>query len=120
MVSDRSELFGGKLAAYFAATTAAQTVFTALATTEITRIHVCNITNNNADYSLFHDDSGSTYSTATALVWNKQVSGKDVGVIEAASQGSGITLQKNGTLGISASAASHFNITVYGIVQKVR
>ena len=120
MVSDRSQLFGGKLAAHFAATTAAQTVFTAPATTEVTRIQICNITNNNAEYSLFHDDTGSTYSTATALAWNKQINGKNVEVIEAASQGSGITLQKNGTLGISCNSANHFNITIYGIVQKVR
>jgi len=41
-------------------------------------------------------------------------------VIEAASQGSGITIQKNGTLGVAASAANHLNFTIYGIVQKVR
>jgi hypothetical protein len=120
MVSDRSQLFGGKLASTFAATTAAQTLFTALATTEITRIQIANVTNNNADYSLFHDDVGTTYGTDTALVFNKQISGKGVEVIEAASQGSGITVAKGGSIGVKASAASHFNFTVYGIVQKVR
>jgi hypothetical protein len=120
MVSDRSALFGGKLASLHPATTSVQTIYTALATTEITRIQVCNVTNNNVEYSVFHDDSGSTYGTTTALVFSKQVSGKSVDVIEAASQGSGITIQKNGTLGVSVSAANHLNFTCYGIDQKVR
>lgn len=120
MVSDRSALFGGKLGSVHPATTSVQTIYTALATTEITRIQVCNVTNNNVEYSVFHDDTGTTYSTTTALVYSKQVAGKSVDVIEAASQGSGITIQKNGTLGVAASAANHLNFTIYGIVQKVR
>lgn len=120
MVSDRSELFGGKLGSLFAATTSAQTLYTALAATEITRIQVTNVTANNIDYSLFHDDTGTTYGTTTALVFNKQVSGKSVDVIEAASQGSGITVAKGGSIGVSASGANHLNFTVYGVVQKVR
>lgn len=120
MVSDRSELFGGKLGSVFAATTTAYTLYTALASTEITRIHVANVTNNNAEYSLFHDDTGTLFGTDTALVFNKQVSGKDFAVIEAASQGSGITVAKGGSIGVRASAASHFNFTIYGVVQKVR
>lgn len=120
MASDRYALFGGKLGSSFPATTAAQTVFTALATTEITRIQVCNVTANNAGYSIFHDDAGSTYGTTTALVFNKTLAGKDFDVLEAASQGSGITVKKGGTIGVSTDAASHINFTVYGIVQMVR
>lgn len=120
MASDRYALFGGKLGAACPATTAAQTIFTALATTEITRIQVCNVTANNAGYSIFHDDTGSSYGTDTALVFNKTVAGKTYEAIEAASQGSGITVKKGGTIGIRTDAASHFNFTVYGIVQMVR
>jgi len=120
MASDRYALFGGKLGAEHPATTDAITIYTALATTEITRIQVCNVTSNNCDYSIYHDDSGTSYGTATALVFVKQVSGKNVDVIEAASQGSGITVKKGGTIGVQSSAASHLNFTVYGIVQMVR
>ena len=120
MVSDRSELFGGKLGQVLPATTTAQTLFTALATTEITRIQICNVTNNNVSYYLYHNDTAATYATANALVYNKTINGYSVEVIEAASQGSGITVQKNGSLGVSASAGNHLNFTAYGIVQKVR
>lgn len=120
MVSDRSQLFGGRLASVHPATTAVQTLFTASAATEITRIQICNVTNNNVDYSIFHDPSGTTYATSTSLVYSKQVSGKSVEVIEAASQGSGITMARGESLGVSASAANHLNFTIYGIVQKVR
>lgn len=120
MASDRYALFGGKLGAEFPTTTTAMTLYTALATTEITRIQVCNVTNNNCDYYVYHDDAGTSYGTATALVFSKQVSGKNVDVIEAASQGSGITVKKGGTIGVQSSAASHLNFTVYGIVQMVR
>lgn len=120
MASDRYALFGGKLGATFPATTTAQTLYTALATTEITRIQICNITNNNVHYYLYHDDSGASYGTATALVFNKLLSGHAVEVIEAQSQGSGITVKKGGTIGVSSSIASHLNFIVYGIVQMVR
>ena len=120
MVSDRSELFGGKLGQVLPATTTAQTLFTALATTEITRIQICNLTNNNVQYFLYHNDTAATYATENVLVYNKTINGYSVDVIEAASQGSGITVQKNGSLGVSASAGSHLNFTAYGIVQKVR
>lgn len=120
MVSDRSELFGGKLGSAFPATTTAQTLYTALAGTEITRIQICNVTNNNTSYYIYHDDTGSTYGTATALVFNKSVSGHQVEVIEAASQGSGITVARGGSIGVAVSNGSHLNFTVYGVVQKVR
>jgi len=120
MVSDRSQLFGGRLANLHPATTTVQTLFTAQATTEITRIQICNVTNNNVDYSIFHDSSGGTYATASSLVYSKQVSGRGIEVIEAASQGSGITMAKGDYLGVSTSAADHLVFNVYGIVQKVR
>lgn len=120
MVSDRSELFGGKLGQVMPATTTAQTLFTALATTEITRINICNVTNNNVSYYLYHNDTGTTYATANALVFSKTLSGHATDIIEAASQGSGITVQKNGSLGVATSSANHLNFTAYGIVQKVR
>lgn len=120
MVSDRSELFGGKLGSAFPATTTAQTLYTALAATEITRIQICNVTNNNVSYYLYHDDTGTTYGTSTALVFNKSISGHAVEVIEAASQGSGITVAKGGSIGVASSIANHLNFTVYGVVQKVR
>lgn len=120
MVSDRSALFGGKLGQVLPATTTAQTLYTALATTEITRINICNVTNNNVNYYLYHDDGGTAYATANALVFNKTLSGHATDIIEAASQGSGITIQKNGSIGVSASVANHLNFTCYGIVQKVR
>jgi hypothetical protein len=120
MVSDRSALFGGKLGQVLPATTTAQTLYTALATTEITRINICNVTNNNVSYYLYHDDGGTAYATANALVFNKTLSGHATDVIEAASQGSGITIQKNGSIGVAASVANHLNFTCYGIVQKAR
>lgn len=120
MVSDRSELFGGKLGSAFPATTTAQTVYTALAATEITRIQICNITNNNTSYYIYHDDTGTTYGTSTALVFNKTIGGHGVEVIEAASQGSGITVAKGGSIGVTSNIANHLNFTVYGVVQKVR
>lgn len=120
MASDRSQLFGGKLGSSFPATTTAQTAFTALAVTEITRIQVCNITAGSAYFSIYHDDSGSTYGTATALVFGKLISGNGTEVLEAASQGSGITVRAGGTIGVQTASANHCNFTIYGIVQQVR
>lgn len=120
MASDRYALFGGKLGSVCPATTAAQTVFTALATTEITRVQICNLTNNSVQYYLYHDDTGSSYGTASALVWNKTITGYQTEVIEAQSQGSGITIKRGGTLAFQNSATSHLNCTVYGIVQMAR
>jgi len=39
-------------------------------TARITDIYICNVTGSSADFRIFVDDDGTTYSTATALYYD--------------------------------------------------
>ena len=83
--------------------------------TEIRLIKICNVTSTTATFRLFHDDDGTTYSTATALIYDKAILGNDFFSI-GYEEGEGIWMaNSSGNLAIRSGTASALNFTVYGI-----
>ena len=84
--------------------------------TEIKTIIVTNVTSSNATCRIFHDDNGTTYSTATALVYDKTVLANDFFAIGFGEKDEGIWFEDStGNLAIQSGTGSALNFTVYGI-----
>lgn len=93
------------------------TAFTASLNTEITRIVVVNTGNSNITMRLFHNDTGTTYSNAYALYWDITIQGSETLVIEAPAAGSGIHVQRGGSIGIQFSDPNVANTSIYGVTE---
>lgn len=101
-------------------TVAAQTAYIAQHRTEVTRVVVCNARSAATTYSIYHDDDGGTFSTATALVLNKAISANTTETIEAASPGSGLGMRVNGEIGVQAGTVDALTFSIYGLIQVAR
>lgn len=110
---------GSQLAQARPSGTTAVSAFTAKMATEITRIVVCNTTGVAAKFSLYHDDNGSTFDADTALYVDKSVAANESAVIEAQGPNSGITVSKDGQIGVKTDTANALNFTLYGITEQV-
>ena len=104
----------------FPDTSGAVTAYTANAITEITKIVVANTSNSGRTFRIFHDDSGSNYSTTTSLFYDVSIGPNTTVFIDADVPGAGITVNSGGTIGVRASAASVLNFTMYGIPRASR
>ena len=83
-------------------------------TTEIQTIIVVNQSDSSVDFSIFHDDDGTTYSEVTALFWEQALAADTTREIN-------LTLWMNnsaGNLATTSATASAFTFTVYGIEHK--
>lgn len=83
----------------------------------VTRIVVCNAKANPSTFSVYHDDDGTTFSTATALYKNKAIAGNSTEVIRSASLYSGIGMRRGGALGVEAGTADGITFSLYGYVE---
>ena len=111
---------GSQLAQSRPADSTATTAFTASIPTEITRIVVCNTTGTGADYSIFHDDDGTTYDQGTALFYEVTVAANSTDLIDFGGMGGGIHVRKGGSVGVKTGTGSAITFTLYGITQSVR
>ena len=100
--------------------TASTTAYTATLETEITQIKVCNTSGAGRTFRLFHDDDGTTYDETTALHWDESVSANTTTSIQAQELGGGISIRKDGTIGVKSDAANGLTFSLYGIVRAAR
>lgn len=96
------------------ANTSTNVAYTADITTEITLIKICNTTALMANFSLYHDDFGSSFNNDTALYLNHVVGANDTKVIELKHAGGGISISPGGSVGIQSSVSGAINFTMYG------
>lgn len=97
--------------------TSAVSVYTASIRTEITLIVVCNTTGTAADFSIFHDDDGSTFDQTTALHYAESLAANTSTRIEFASPGSGLMVSVGGQIGVQTGTADALTFTVYGVTE---
>ena len=79
--------------------------------TEIQTIIVNNQTDASVDFSIFHDDDGTTYSEVTSLYWEQALAADTTREIN-------LTLWMNnpsGNLATTSATGSAFTFTIYGI-----
>lgn len=84
----------------------------------VTRIVVANVTGAAAAYSIYHDDDGATFSTATALFYAVSLGANSTEMIEFplnAYGSGGIIIPRAGHLGVQTDTGSSLTFTVYGI-----
>ena len=99
--------------------TAANSIFTADMSTEITMILVCNTTGSAANFSLYHDDNGTTFDQSTALYYQKSVAANDTFIFKAESLNQ-LTVSEGGQIAVQSSAASALTFSIYAITTTVR
>ena len=109
-------LVGGQLAQDHPLATNARTFVDPPADTfyVVTALYIDNSQNSagDADISVFHDDDGSTYDTATALLYeHKLEKGQFIQLFD-----SEVIVRSPGTLGIQVSTADTATFTAYGYV----
>lgn len=68
-----------------------------------------------ADFSLYHDEDGTTYDTSNALLYTISVAVGEVYMIEFAAPIR--NKDRTGSLGVQSSVASTLTITAYGEVE---
>lgn len=94
--------------------TTATSVYTAPIVTEITRIIICNTTGTAANYSLYHDDDGSTFDATTALYETVSLAANST-VDISAELGAGLMVSKDGQIGVKTGTANALTFTIYGV-----
>lgn len=83
----------------------------AASTTAIIKIiNVCNVTTSTANFSIYQDDDGSTYSENTALHYDQAVPAKTTIQV----QGFYPMNDSNGNLAVQSSVANALTFTVTG------
>lgn len=102
------------------ANTTAATIYTASVRTEITAIYVCNTTGTAATYRIFHDDDGTTYDQTTALFYDVSLPANTTDIISLNAKGGGLTMSKDGTIGIRTGTNDALTFSVYGITAPSR
>lgn len=78
---------------------------------KITAIEVCNTSGEDANFSLYHDNDGTTYTEPTALRWNELVPW------DTASEPIKLTIgmdNPDGNLAVKTSIGNALTFTVYG------
>lgn len=78
--------------------------------TEITSIVVTNTDGSAHTYRIFHDEDGSTYSTATALWYDVSIAANTTVVLEPLA----FMADSDGNLAIRTNSANNLTFTVYG------
>lgn len=101
-------------------TVAAVTAYSATTRTVITRVIVCNARASATTFSVYHDDDGTTFATATALYKSKAIAANTTETIEAAAPGSGIGMRSGGRIGVESGTVDALTFSLYGIIQQGR
>ena len=98
-------------------TTGAVTAYSANLHTEITKIIVANTSASGRTFRLFHDDDSNLYSTSTALFYDTSIAPNSTIIIDADARGGGLSVNKNGTIGVRSPATAALTFTIYGITE---
>jgi hypothetical protein len=72
-----------------------------------------------ADISLYHDDTGTTYTNSNRIALMTRTLLLDPRIFQAQHPGSGIMIKPSGSLGIATSVASVLTASVYGITESI-
>jgi len=110
---------GSQLAQSRPSGTTATSIFTASIVTEISLIVVCNTTASSADFSIYHDDDGSTADQTTALFYAVPVAGNTTVTISSDSIGAGLQMAATAQLSVQTSVANALTFTVYGVTEEI-
>jgi hypothetical protein len=101
--------------------TSAVTLFTATLGTEVTSLVLANTTGSAATYSIYHDNAGTTYSEATALVFGASLAANTtVTLFASPSPGCGLTISSGGSVGVKSGTGSAITYTLYGVTEARR
>ena len=109
---------GSQLAQSRPSGTSATSIFTATLPTEITRIVICNTTGSAANYSLYHDDNGSTFDQTSALFYTVSLAANSTQNIEL-TPGSGLMVSKDGQIAFQAGTGNALTCTIYGVTASI-
>lgn len=107
---------GSLLAQTRPSSTTAATAFTATKHTEVTRISVCN-SSTATTFGLYHHDTGTTYTQATALFYDAPIAANTTVFIDVEGNGGGIAVSPSGTIGVKTGAANNITFSIYGVTQ---
>lgn len=77
----------------------------------VKKIYVCNVSGAARIFRLFHDEDGSTYSTATALYYDKTIAADDSFTIDDANI---FMNNSSGNLAFRSDSPSSLCCSVYG------
>lgn len=100
--------------------TSAVSAYTASLRTEISLVNVCNTTSSPANFSLYHDDDGSTFDETSALHYAQLVPANTTVRIEFNAAGGGLMVSEDGQIGVQTSVANALTFSIYGITQEAR
>ena len=109
---------GSQLAQSRPSGTTAVTAYTnANVRTEVSRVYVANTTASDATFAIYHDDDGTTYSEATAIVFGATCPANGVIDFGFEAAGGGITIAPGGSPGVKTGTANAITFSVYGVTQ---
>ena len=72
---------------------------------------------SDATFAIYHDDDGTTYSEATAIVFGATCPANGVIDFGFEAAGGGITIAPGGSLGVKTGTANAITFSVYGVTQ---
>lgn len=98
--------------------TSAVSVYTASHRTEFTLIVVANTTGTAADFSIYHDDDGSTFNATTALYESVSLAANE-SLRLVFEVGSGIMVKQDGQIGVKTGTADALTFTFYGTTANI-
>lgn len=104
---------GSQLAQARPAGTAAVSAYTATLRTEINLIVIANTTGSSANFSIYHDDDGSTFDASTAL-YEANALAANTSLRLVFEPGSGIMVNRGGQIGIKSGTGNALTFTIYG------
>lgn len=90
-----------------------------LPVTEVTTIFVCNTTGSTVSFSIYHDDSGTTYNNTTALYRLVNLAANSTTKVEFHGAGGGIAVRNGGTIGLETSTDAALTFSIYGVTARV-
>lgn len=76
----------------------------------IKTIKVCNTTTNEALFTMYHDEDGSTYDESTALYWEVPVAAKETVLFDTYM----CTGSQTSNVAYKTSVANALTVTLYG------
>lgn len=108
---------GSRLAQIRPADTNIATAFTAELNTEVTLITVTASSGAASTFRIYHVDPGGTASVTNALFWNVAVAVDETFIFQAQTAGSGIQVQRGGSIAVRAGTASTITFNIYGVTE---
>lgn len=108
-----------RLASAAPANTSNATLFTATLITEITRLHVCNLTGGAATFRLWHVPAGGAVADQYALIYDFSMAANDWLAQENFNVGTGLVLEPGDFLVIRSGTAGALAFNLYGLTPEV-